>query len=140
MLPARRRPPSRASVALMQRLRSLAAPFFVIAGALHFVKPEPYRAIMPKWVPAPDAMVALSGVAEIAGGAGLAVPGTRRPAGWGAAASLIAIFPANLEMALHPERFPQVPGGRHALWARLPLQALFIAWVLDAAHGEERDR
>ena len=117
----------------MSRLRSLAAPFFMLAGALHFIKPEPYRAIMPRWVPAPDAMVAASGVAEIAGGAGLLLPAARRAAGWWLAATLVAIFPANLEMALHAERYPQVPGGRRALWARLPLQGLLIAWVLDAA-------
>lgn len=118
----------------MQRLRTLAGPFFVLAGALHFIAPRPYRAIMPEWVPAPDAMVAVSGVAEIAGGAGLMVPATRRLAGWWLVATLVAVLPANLEMALHPERYPKVPGGRPALWARLPFQAVFIAWVLGAAH------
>ena len=119
----------------MQRLRLLVGPFFVIAGSLHFIKPRPYRAIMPPWVPAPDAMVALSGAAEIAGGAGMFTVATRRVAGWWLAATLVGIFPANLHMALHPERYPMVPGGRRLLWARLPLQAVLIAWVLDAARG-----
>ena len=92
-------------------LRKLAGPFFIGAGALHFVRPEPYRAIMPPYIPAPDAMVALSGVAEAAGGAGLLVPGTRRWAGWWLVATLVAIFPANVHMALHPERYERhVPG------------------------------
>jgi uncharacterized membrane protein len=125
---------------LLRRLRTLAGPFFVFAGAMHFIAPRPYRAIMPRWIPAPDAMVALSGVAEIAGGAGLMTPhgATRRWAGWWLVATLVAIFPANLEMALHPERYSKVPGGRAALWARLPLQALFIGWVLGAAQEKER--
>lgn len=119
--------------------RKLAGPFFVGAGALHFLRPEPYRAIMPPWIPAPDAMVALSGVAELAGGAGLLVPATRRWAGWWLVATLIAIFPANVHMALHHERFARhVPGGRISLCARLPLQAVFIAWVL-AAGGDRTE-
>lgn len=116
----------------MRSPRPLAGPFFVAAGAMHFVNPRPYRSIMPPWVPAPDAMVAASGVAEIAGGAGLMVPASRRLAGWWLVATLIAIFPANLHMALHADRYPKVPGGAVALWARLPLQGAFIAWVLGA--------
>jgi uncharacterized membrane protein len=121
----------------MQWLRRLTGPFFVIAGALHFVRPAPYRSIVPDWVPAPGAMVALSGAAEMTGGAGLLMRRTRRPAGWWLVATLVAIFPANLHMALHPERYPKVPGGRPALWARLPFQGVFIAWVLDAARNDQ---
>jgi uncharacterized membrane protein len=114
-------------------LRKLAGPFFIGAGALHFVKPEPYRAMMPSYVPAPHAMVALSGVAEAAGGAGLLVPRTRRWASWWLVATLVAIFPANVHMALHPERYERhVPGGRRGLYLRLPFQLVFIAWVLGA--------
>lgn len=96
---------------------------------MHFVIPRTYRRIMPPYIPAPMAMVYASGVAEAAGGAGLMVASQRRRAGWWLIATLIAVFPANLHMALHPEQFPEIPGGRTALWARLPLQALFIAWV-----------
>ncbi len=118
-------------------LRKLAGPFFIGAGALHFVKPEPYRAIMPPYIPAPDAMVVLSGIAESAGGAGLLVPGARRWAGWWLVATLVAIFPANVHMALHPEPYERhVPGGRIGLYARLPVQAAFIAWVLAAANED----
>jgi uncharacterized membrane protein len=123
----------------MSRLRLLAGPFFVIAGALHFIRPRLYRAMMPSWVPAPDAMVAASGVAEIAGGAGLLVGRTRRLAGWWLVATLIGVFPANLHMALHPERYSKIPGGSRALWARLPVQGLFIGWVLAAARRPAGD-
>jgi uncharacterized membrane protein len=124
---------------LTQRLRTLAGPFFMFAGAMHFIAPRPYRAIVPRWIPAPEAIVAASGVAEIAGGAGLIAPhaATRRWAGRWLVGTLVAVFPANIQMALHPERYPRVPGGRRALWARLPLQAVFIAWVLGAAQQKE---
>ncbi|HEY3729411.1 MAG TPA: hypothetical protein VGL51_19700 [Solirubrobacteraceae bacterium] len=116
----------------MRLIRRLAGPTFVFAGVMHFVIPRAYRRIMPPYVPAHEAMVYASGVAEIAGGAGLMVPQWRRPAGWWLVATLIAVFPANLHMALHPEEFPKVPGGAAALWARLPFQGVFIAWVLAA--------
>ncbi len=116
----------------MGALQKLAGPVFVIAGVLHFVIPRTYRRIMPPYVPAPEAMVYASGMAEIAGGAGLMIRRSRRWAGWWLIATLIAVFPANLHMALHPDKFKDVPGGRRALWARLPFQGVFVAWVLAA--------
>ena len=109
-----------------------AAIFFVLAGANHFVNRRFYEAIMPPYLPAHRELVYASGVAEIAGGAGLAVPALRRGAGWWLIATLLAVFPANLHMALHPDEFPKVPGGRRALLARLPVQALFLWWVARA--------
>jgi uncharacterized membrane protein len=116
----------------MRRLKLLAGPIFIFAGSMHFIVPKWYRRIMPPYIPAHNAMVAASGVAEIAGGAGLLFKRTRTPAGWWLVATLIAIFPANLHMALHPEDFPEVPGGKLSLYARLPFQGVFIAWVLSA--------
>ena len=116
----------------VRALRSVAGLFFIVAGALHFVIPRTYRRIVPPYVPAPVAIVYASGVAEIAGGAGLLAERSRRPAGWWLIATLIAVFPANLHMALNPGDYPQVPGGAKALWGRLPLQGVFIAWVLRA--------
>jgi uncharacterized membrane protein len=113
-------------------IRRLAGPFFVLAGAMHFVTPRTYRRIMPPYVPAHTAMVYASGVAEIAGGAALIVPRSRRLGGWWLIATLLAVFPANLHMALHPEQFEKIPGGKAALWARLPFQGVFAAWVLSA--------
>ena len=95
--------------------------FFVVAGALHFVIPDSYAAMMPRYLPVQRELVYASGVAEIAGGAALMHSGTRAWAGWWLIATLLAIFPANLNMALHPERYAaHVPGGRSALIARLP--------------------
>jgi uncharacterized membrane protein len=118
-------------------LRKLVGPFFILAGTLHFVNPRPYRKIMPSWVPAPDAMVYASGVAEIAGGVGMLVPSRRRLAGGWLVATMIGVFPANLHMARHPEEFPKIPGGVKMLRARLPLQGLIIAWILDAMRNAE---
>ncbi|MGI8506655.1 MAG: DoxX family protein [Solirubrobacteraceae bacterium] len=116
----------------MRVIRQLAGPFFVFAGAMHFVIPKTYRKIVPPYVPAPGAMVYASGVAEIAGGAGLLRPEHRRIAGWWLIATLVAVFPANLHMALNADQYADVPGGAPALWARLPFQGVFIACVLGA--------
>jgi uncharacterized membrane protein len=117
----------------MRLIRQLAGPFFVFAGVMHFVKPRLYQRIVPPYVPAPKASVYASGAAEIAGGVGLMIPRYRRQAGWWLIATLIGVFPANVHMALNAEDYPQIPGGATALWARLPLQAVFGAWVLGAA-------
>ena len=100
---------------------------FVATGVLHFLKPHVYEAIVPRYLPAHRELVYASGVAEIAGGLGVLHPRTRRVAGWWLIATLVAVFPANVEMAVHAERFKQFP--EPALWARLPLQAAMIAWV-----------
>ena len=109
-------------------LARLFGPFFVFAGVMHFVVPRTYEAIVPDYLPAHRELVAVSGVAEIAGGLGVLHPRTRRLASWWSIATLVAVFPANLHMALHPDRY-KVPGGRAALYARLPVQLLFIAWA-----------
>lgn len=100
---------------------------FAIAGSLHFVKPDAYARIVPPGFPLPRLLVAISGVAEIVGGIGLLVPWLRRAAGCGLILLLIAVFPANLYMALTPTRFSFVPPW--LLWARLPLQVVIIVWV-----------
>jgi uncharacterized membrane protein len=115
----------------MSRSARTFGPFFVLAGVLHFVIPRTYEAIVPDGLPAKRALVYASGLAEIAGGAGVLHPRTRRLASLWSAATLIAVFPANVGMALQPERYP-VPGGRVALWLRLPLQALLVAWAIAA--------
>jgi len=115
----------------MRALRALAGPAFVVAGTLHFTHTRTYERIVPDYLPARRRLVQVSGIAEIAGGAGLVLPATRHAAGWWLIATLVAVFPATRWMAQHPERYP-VPGGRAALYARLPFQAVFIAWVRAA--------
>jgi uncharacterized membrane protein len=115
--------------------RRLFGPFFILAGLMHFLIPRRYEAIVPDYLPAPRRLVQASGMAEIAGGAGVLHPRTRRLASGWSVATLIAVFPANVHMALHPERY-RVPGGRVALWIRLPVQALFILWALAAGRRD----
>lgn len=100
---------------------------FVAAGANHFLNPEFYVGIMPPWLPAHRELVLISGVFEILGGLGVFVAPLRASAGWGLVALLVAVFPANLHMALNPEQFPSLP--EPALWARLPLQGVLMAWA-----------
>jgi uncharacterized membrane protein len=108
----------------------LAAFFYTVAGSLHFLHPGPYLKIMPPQIPWHLPMIYLSGAAEIAGGIGLLIPILRRPAAWGLTALLIAVFPANIYMAINHIRFTQIPIPTPLLWARLALQPLFIWWVL----------
>jgi len=105
--------------------------FYVAAGTLHFVRPRIYVAIMPRALPAKRELVYASGAAEILGGAGVLHPRTRRAAGWWLIATLVAIFPANVNMAVNAERYPRIPPA--LLWLRLPLQALLIAWAWAGA-------
>jgi uncharacterized membrane protein len=105
--------------------------FFLFAGLMHLVAPRPYVAIVPDALPRKHAIVFASGVAEMAGGAGVLVPGTRRFAGWWLIATLMAIFPANVNMAVNADRFRAVP--ELLLWARLPVQGALIAWVWRVA-------
>ena len=100
---------------------------FVLAGVCHFVLTDQYLRIMPPVFPAPRFLVLLSGACEIGLGAALLLPGWSALAAWGMIALLLAVFPANIYMAIHPELFPKVPGW--LLWARLPLQGVLIWWA-----------
>jgi uncharacterized membrane protein len=86
--------------------------------------------IVPPFIPAPLAMVYLSGLAEVAGGIGLLIPALRRAAAWGLVALLIAVFPANVYMAIVHVPVAGHPLPEFLLWARLPLQIVLIWWVL----------
>jgi uncharacterized membrane protein len=100
---------------------------FAVAGVNHFLNPAFYVGIMPSYLPWPLTLVYLSGVAEIALGVLLLIPRHQRIAAWGLIVLLIAVFPANLQMAKHPELFPTY--SPVALWVRLPIQAVLIAWA-----------
>jgi len=117
------------SLSRSQRLLGL---FFVGAGVNHFVMPGPYKSIVPPGLGDPATLVQISGVAEIAGGAGVLLAPTRRAAGWGLIALLAAVFPANAHMALHPEQIPGLKIPRVLLWLRLPLQPLMMWWAWSA--------
>ena len=108
----------------------LAAVFYVLAGVLHFLKPEFYVRIVPPYIPWHREMVLISGFFEILGGLGLLFLPTRRLAGWGLVALLIAVFPANLYMATNPVEAGAASIAPAIRWGRLPLQALLIWWLL----------
>ena len=103
--------------------RWLLAAGMVLAGVMHFVRPERYESIVPPYLPWPAALVAVSGVCEIALGLLLVVPQTRRFAAWGLVALFVAVFPANVYLYQHQELLP-APPLLHLL--RLPLQAVLI--------------
>ncbi|HEY8304208.1 MAG TPA: hypothetical protein VIG42_06430 [Solirubrobacteraceae bacterium] len=114
-----------------KRSRLLLAAAFVGAGVNHFVMPRAYQRIVPPTMKhRARSLVAVSGVAEIAGGVGVLLAPTRRLAGLGLIALLAAVFPANLYMARAPEDFRKIP--RWALYARLPLQPLMMWWAWSA--------
>ena len=121
-------------------LARLFGPFFIFAGVMHFVIPRTYAAIVPDWVPGTrEQVVYASGVAEIVGGAATMHPRTRRFGSLFSIFTLIAVFPANVGMALNANRY-EVPGGTVSLWARLPFQALFIAWAVAAGRDRSDER
>ena len=111
------------------RARVGAAVFWVAAGAMHFVIPRQYEAIVPpsiaRWK---KELVVASGLAEIAGGVAILPDQTRRGARLWLLATLLAVYPANIHMAVHSKDFPKIPPA--ALWARLPVQGLFalLTW------------
>lgn len=122
-------------------LKYLLCVFFVLAGLNHFINPAIYQKIMPPYLPWSLFLVYLSGFFEIALGVMLPVPALTRIAAWGLIALLIAVFPANIHMAINPELYPEI--NPLALWLRLPLQAVLMAWAYwyartDIEGGESR--
>jgi|SRR6185436_11515649 len=101
--------------------------FFVLAGVNHFVSPAFYLNIMPPYLPWHLALVYISGIAEIGLGLLLLFRRWAVVAAWGLIALLVAVFPANLHMAMHPNLYPSLPP--LGLWLRLPIQGVLIAWA-----------
>ena len=118
-----------ATQSLRRPFRIVLAVFFVGAGVLHFVRPEFYLKIMPPYLPFPLGLVYLSGFFEILGGAGLLVRRLRPAAGYGLLALLVAVFPANVQMAV--DTVGREPGtvGSWVAVLRLPLQVPLLLWV-----------
>jgi uncharacterized membrane protein len=110
-------------------LRIAAAGFWLLAGTMHFVIPRQYQAIVPPYLARwKKEIVVASGIAEIAGGVAVLPDATRRGARWWLLATLVAVYPANIHMAINSKDFPNIPAA--ALWARLPVQGLFalLTW------------
>jgi uncharacterized membrane protein len=115
------------SPAIKVVLQYLLCVFFVLAGLNHFINSAYYLKIMPPYLPWHLFLVYLSGFFEIVLGVMVAVNRYAHLAAWGLIALLIAVFPANLHMATHPELYSDI--NPIILWLRLPLQAVFIAWA-----------
>jgi uncharacterized membrane protein len=120
----------------MRLSRAALAAFFTLAGTMHFLRPRFYEAMVPPPIAAQKKeIVAISGVAEIAGAAMVLHPASRSLGRWWLLALLVSVFPANVHMAVNPEQVPgldlrKIP--RWTLWARLPLQPLAMVWVWRA--------
>lgn len=100
---------------------------YVVAGIVHFAYPDIYRRIMPPWLPYPLFLIYLSGFCEILFGLMLLPVKTRSLAAWLIMALLVAVFPANIQMALQYKQHHQA--GWWLTWLRLPLQGLLIWWA-----------
>ena len=118
-------------------LKYLLGLLFVAAGLNHFLSPDFYLKIMPPALPWHLFLVYASGVFEVLLGAALLIKRTTRLAAWGLIALLVAVYPANIHMALNPDLFPEY--SRAALWARLPIQLILIAWVYWYARRDTRE-
>lgn len=122
---------------LRRGFRLLLAIFYLLAGIAHIRSPGGFLAITPDWVPFPEQVIFLTGVAEIAGAIGLLippklVPHIRYAAGIGLALYALCVFPANINHAVNNIAI----GGETASWAyhgpRLLFQPIFIWWALIA--------
>lgn len=106
---------------------------FVVAGANHFRMPAVYLAMIPPVLPHKELLNQIAGVAEILGGIGLLIPPVRKLAAWGLILLLLAVFPANVYVALRGQ-MDYLKVSPAILWLRLPAQAVFIAvvaWIRD---------
>ena len=110
-------------------LRGVLAVAIIIVGITHFIRPEQYARIVPPQFPHPVALVYISGVFEILGGIGLMIPLVSVAAAWGLIALFIAVFPANINQAIHSIPIEGIPHHPLLYWFRLPFQAVFIAWA-----------
>ncbi|MGZ3425803.1 MAG: DoxX family protein [Polyangia bacterium] len=115
--------------------RWLMVAFMIVSGIGHFAIRDSYVAMVPAALPWPRLLVYLSGVAELAGGVGLLIPSLRRAASIGIVLLLVAVFPANINMAVNHISPPGMHISSFALWARLPFQALFIVWAWWIGRG-----
>lgn len=113
----------------------LVAGFFIGGGVTHFTNAEFFVSIMPPYLPYHLELVWISGIFELLGAVGLLIPRTRLLAGYGLIALALAVFPANIHMAMNPELFPQAEPIMYYL--RLPLQFILIG-IIWFGIGKER--
>ena len=112
--------------------------FFLIGGVAHFIFTDFFVMAMPDYLGYHKELVLISGIFELLGAIGILIPKTRFLAGCGLIALIVAVYPANINMALHPERYPDIPA--MFLYIRLPLQFLFVWFVWWAIHLGKRKK
>lgn len=103
--------------------------FYILSGLNHFVSADAYIAIMPDYLPWHPELVFVSGVAEVALGVAVLIPATRVTAAWGLILLLIAIFPANLYVAVNDLAYVGNEPNTILNWLRLPLQLVLLGWA-----------
>ncbi len=113
------------------------AAMFFFTGVDHFLNTDRYLPMMPPYVPWPLAMIYVSGFFELLGAAGLLLRSTRRWAAYGLVALLVAVFQANIYVALKGASIAGLPSNPLYYWLRLPLQFVFIGWALWCSKVEE---
>jgi uncharacterized membrane protein len=112
-----------------ETLRGIFAVCMILAGITHFLAPGEYVKIVPSLLPAPETIVYISGVFEILGGFGLLIPSVSQAAAWGLVLLLIAVYPANINMAVNHIKITHVPDSNLLQAIRLPFQFVLIAWA-----------
>lgn len=110
-------------------LRGVLAVAIIIVGITHFIRPEQYARIVPPELPYPVALVYISGVFEILFGIGLLIPQVSIAAAWGLILLFVAVFPANINQAIHSIPIEGIPHHPLLYWIRLPFQAVLISWA-----------
>lgn len=110
-------------------LRGILSVSIIVVGITHFLKPEQYARIVPPQLPNPVELVYISGFFEILGGIGLLIPYVSVAAAWGLIALFVAVFPANINLAINNIAIDGIPHSQLLYWIRLPFQAVLIAWA-----------
>jgi uncharacterized membrane protein len=137
---------------MIRRSTVFASLLFAGAGTMHFVRPDFFESIVPDWFPSRRLANYGSGAAEIALGIGLLPPQTRGRSALGLAALTLAVFPANIDMAVNDVELKPVEGkmtrsvgtaagiGRAVNWLRLPMQLPLVVWMVREALAAPRRR
>jgi uncharacterized membrane protein len=110
-------------------LRGILAFCMLFTGLIHFILPEPFVKIVPSILPYPLALVYISGFLELLGGIGLLIPKVSRVAAWGLVLLYIAVYPANLNMAVNQIHIDGIPDSPWFQAIRLPFQFVLMAWA-----------
>lgn len=122
-----------------QTFRGILSVCIIIVGITHFLVPVPFIKIVPGILPYPAAIVYISGFFEILGGIGLLIPAVSRAAAWGLLLLFIAVYPANINMAVNNIHLENIPDGNWFQAIRLPFQFVLFAWAWWLAQPDREE-